>query len=38
MQASCKCSTVVGKVSTGLCQQQNLGHASRGLHNDVKVI
>ena len=30
MQASCNCSTVVDKVSTGLCHQQNLGHDSRG--------
>ena len=28
MKASCNCSTVVDKV------QQNVGHDSRGLHND----
>ena len=33
-QASCNCSTVVDKVSTGLCHQQNFGHDSRGLRND----
>ena len=34
MQASCSFSTVVDKVITGLCNQQNFGHDSRGLHND----
>ena len=34
MQASCNCSTVVDKVSTGPHHQQNFGHDSRGLHND----
>ena len=36
MQASCSFSTVVDKVHviTGLCNQQNFGHGSRGLHND----
>ena len=32
MQASCNCSTVVAKVSTGPCHQQNFGHDPRGLH------
>ena len=30
MQASCNSSTVVYKVSTGPCHQQNFGHDSRG--------
>ena len=39
MQASCNCSTVVDKVSTGPCHQQNFGHDSRSLHkNDQKMI
>ena len=29
MQASCNCSTVVDKVSTSPCHQQNFGHESR---------
>ena len=30
MQASCNCSTLLDKVSTGPCHQQNFGHDSRG--------
>ena len=36
MQASCNCSTVVAKVSTGPCHQQNFGHDSRGYTNMTK--
>ena len=36
MQASCNCSTVVDKVSTGPCHQQNFGHDSRGYTNIIK--
>ena len=32
MGASCNRSTVVDKVSTGPCHQQNFRHDSRGLH------
>ena len=35
MQASYNCSTVVNKVSTGPCHQQNFGHDSR-LHKMIK--
>ena len=36
MQASCNCSTVVDKVSTGTCHQQNFGHDSRDCTNMIK--
>ena len=36
MQASCNCSTVVDKVRTGLCHQQNFGHDYRGYINMIK--
>ena len=36
MQASCNCGTVVDKVSTGPCHQQNFRHDSRGYTNTIK--
>ena len=36
MQDSCNCSTVVDKVSTGPCHQQNFGHDSRGYTTMIK--
>ena len=36
MQASHNCSTVLDKVSTDLCHQQNFGHDSRGYTNMIK--
>ena len=36
MQASRNCSTVLDKVSTGPCHQQNFGHDSRGYTNMIK--
>ena len=36
MQASCNCSSLVDKVSTGSCHQQNFGHDSRGYTTMIK--